>query len=267
MLAPFDLDRDTMTLHYTLAMPAGDVLRLALAMQDGQLQVNVPDRDTLSNAEAKYIYDAVRIMLNLDWDLQPFYLAMTEFDGYGWLEREHKGRILISPTVWEDLAKVLFTTNTSWAQTVQMSERLCALGNPHPTLPEVYAFPTAQVVADMDFEVLSDQLRAGYRTAYLHDLAQKIADSTIDVESWRRLEGDDLYKQVKSLKGFGDYSAGTMVRMLGHFDKLAIDSACRDMYASLHNNGEKGKDKDIKAHYAIFGNWKGLVMWMDIMRS
>ena len=266
MLAPFKLNRDTMTLQYTLEMSSDGIIQLAMMMKDGHLTVHLPDYETLPTSHITTIYQLVRTVLNLDWDLRVFYEAMAEFDGYAWLEREQKGRILIAPTVWEDLAKVLFTTNTSWAQTVQMSARLCSLGKPHPTLPDTYAFPTAQTIAEMDFDALSEHLRAGYRTAYLYELAVQIADGSVDVESWRDLDGDDLYKAVKSLKGFGDYAAGTIVRMLGHFDKLAIDSACREMYATLHNNGEKGKDKDIKAHYARYGDWKGLVMWMDIMR-
>jgi len=266
MLAPFNFDRDTVTLGYTLEMSSGEVTQLVMTMDDEHLTVHLPDYDTLPKADITTIYQLVRTVLNLDWDLRLFYEAMTEFDGYDWLEREQKGRILIAPTVWEDLAKVLFTTNTSWAQTIQMSARLCSLGKPHLTIPDTHAFPTAQTIAEMDFDNLSEHLRAGYRTAYLHELALQIADGSVDVESWRNLNGDDLYKAVKSLKGFGDYAAGTMVRMLGHFDKLAIDSACREMYATLHNNGDKGTDKDIKAHYARYGNWKGLMMWMDIMR-
>ena len=170
-------------------------------------------------------------------------------------------------SIWEDLVKVLLTTNTTWAQTIQTSQRLCNLGTPHPTLADTYAFPTAHQIASLDFESLAEQLRAGYRTAYLYELANQIASGQLDVESWRAFDSDTLYKQVKSLKGYGDYAAGTMVRMLGHFDKLAIDSACRDMYARLHNNGEKGDDKAIKAQYEAFGVWKGLIMWMNIMRQ
>ena len=53
--------------------------------------------------------------------------------------------------------------------------------------------------------------------------------------------------------------------MLGHFDKLAIDSACRDMFARTLNGGAKADDTAIKAHYARYGKWQGLVMWLDIM--
>lgn len=266
MLAPFTLDRDNMILHTIYQTQSGDVLRLSMRQFNAQLQIDVSDRGTLPVPIIDEISHTVKTMLNTEWDLASFYHAMRNFDGYDWLENERKGRILISPTVWEDLAKVLLTTNTTWAQTIQMSQRLCNLGTPHPTLPDTYAFPTPQMIAKLDFDTLAERLRAGYRTAYLYELAGQITNGGLDVESWRTHDSDALYKQVKSLNGYGDYAAGTMVRMLGHFDKLAIDSACREMYATLHNNGEKGDDKAIKAQYETFGQWKGLVMWMNIMR-
>ena len=266
MLAPFQLDRDSMTLHYTYQATSGDVLHLSMGQVGEQIQVDVPDVDTVSPDLNDEISNVVKTIFNTNWDLTPFYRAMRDFEGYDWLENERKGRILIAPTVWEDLAKVLLTTNTTWAQTIQMSQRLCYLGTPHPTLSNTFAFPSPQMIANIDFEVFASALRAGYRTAYLYKLAQKITQGELDVESWRMLDGETLYRQVKSLKGYGDYSAGTIVRMLGHFDKLAIDSACREMYATLHNDGEKGDDKAIQALYVQFGQWKGLVMWMDIMR-
>ena len=118
----------------------------------------------------------------------------------------------------------------------------------------------------MDFDALAAAVRAGYRNAYLYDLARSVADGSVDLDAWQRLDSDGLFNAVKSLKGFGDYAAGTITRMYGHFDKIAIDSACREMYAKLHNGGVKGSDSDIKAHFAQYGEWQGLVMWMDIMR-
>lgn len=266
MLAPFELDRETMTLAYTYQLKAGDVVQLLMHEGNQQIHVDFVGIDEISNATQREIIHVVKTIFNTQWNLASFYEAMQAFEGYDWLEKERKGRILIAPTLWEDLAKVLFTTNTTWAQTIQMSQRLCSLGQPHPTIVDTYAFPTAQTIANMKFETLANSIRAGYRTAYLYELAQFITNNTPDLENWRRLESDSLYQQVKSLKGYGDYAAGTIVRMLGHFDKLAIDSACREMYATLHNHGEKGTDKAIRAHYAQFGQWKGLVMWMDIMR-
>ena len=265
-LAPFRWDEARAELEYTVQTAASDVLRIRLSAGKDALCVSLPDVSRNSGALEKALRQIVIEMLNLDWDLRPFYAAMREFDGRDWIEKERRGRILKSPTLWEDLAKVLLTTNTSWAQTVAMCRRLCELGTPHPTAPGCHAFPTPELIASMDFDAFAADLRAGYRNAWLHELAGAVASGAVDLDAWRRLDSDDLYQAVKSLKGFGDYAAGTIARLYGHFDKLAIDSACRDMFARKRNGGAKADDAAIRERYAHYGKWQGLVMWLDVMR-
>ena len=266
MLPPFSWDDTSGTLGYVYQSAAGDVLRLQIcAVKDG-IRVQLPDCAQITASLERELAGAVKVMLNIDWDLSAFYAAMAAHDGYEWLEAERRGRILIAPTLWEDLAKVLLTTNCSWAQTVNMCRQLCQLGAPHPTIEDCHAFPTAQRIAALDFDTFAEAVRAGYRSAYLHELARKIADGEIDPDAWLALDSDALFKAVKSLKGFGDYAAGTIARMYGHFDKIAIDTAAHAMFAERHNSGVKGSEADIKGRYERFGCWRGLVMWMDIMR-
>lgn len=266
MLAPFSWDEETGALSTIYRTAAGAVLSLELSAPERRLQVALPDLDELGVNLRDEVETLVRRILSLDWDLRPFYAAMRAFNGYDWLEAEKRGRILVSGDLWEDLAKVLLTTNTTWAQTVQTCARLCRLGTPHPSLPCRYAFPSAGQIAALDFDDFARTLRAGYRNAYLYDLAGRIAGGQLNLDAWLSLDSDNLVAAVKSLKGFGDYAAGSIARMAGHFDRIAIDSACREMYALLHNGGAKGSDADISRHYATFGRWQGLVMWMDIMR-
>ena len=266
MLAPFTWDAEGGALQYVYQSAAGDVQQLRMSAAEGGVRVDLPDCPALNPSLETELTAAVTRMLNLDWDLSAFYAAMRAHEGYDWLEQERQGRILICPSLWEDLAKVLLTTNNSWAQTVHMSRRLCQLGAAHPTIEGCHAFPKPERVAAMDFAEMAETVRAGYRNAYLHELAGKIASGEVDLDAWLALGSDALYQAVKSLKGFGDYAAGTIVRMVGHFDKIAIDTACHAMYAELHNGGVKGSEKDIKTHYEIFGEWRGLVLWMDIMR-
>ena len=266
MLAPFSWDEERATLSTIYQTAAGAVLSLELGASEHGLRVDLPDVDGLGTDLRDEVASLVRRILSLDWDLRPFYAAMRDFDGYDWLEAEKRGRILVGGDLWEDLAKVLLTTNTSWAQTVQNCARLCQLGTPHPSLPGRHAFPSAGQIATLDFDVFAEALRGGYRNAYLYELAGRIASGELDLDAWLRLDSDGLYAAVKSLKGFGDYAAGTIARMVGHFDRIAIDSACREMYAERHNDGVKSSDADISKHYATFGRWQGLVMWMDIMR-
>ena len=267
MLAPFSWEAESGTLQYVYQSAAGDVQRLRMSEAADGVRVDLPDCPLLDAPLEAELTAAVKRMLNIACDLSAFYCAMRAHPGYDWLEKERQGRILIGPSLWEDLAKVLLTTNCNWAQTVNMSGRLCQLGAAHPTIAGVNAFPTPQRIAELDFDELAEAIRAGYRNAYLHELAQKIVSGEVDLVAWLRLDSDAFYQAVKSLKGFGDYAAGTVARMVGHFDKVAIDTACHAMFAALHNGGVKGDAQAIKTHYATFGEWRGLVLWMDIMRS
>ena len=208
-LPPYSWDADSESLRYILQTRAGAVLRLEICASDQGLRVDLPHCDRISQALECEIGTAVKRMLNLDWDLRPFYAAMRAHAGYDWLERERRGRILVCPSLWEDLAKVLLTTNCSWSQTVNMTSQLCQLGKPHASLAGCHAFPSPQRIADMAFDDLAQSVRAGYRTAWRHELARKIANGEIDPEAWRSLDSASLFKSVKELKGFGDYAAGT----------------------------------------------------------
>jgi len=266
MLPPFRWDVEGETLSYLLQTGCGEVQRLQMSEACGGVRVDLPDCESLRPALQAEISAAVKRIFSLDWDLSAFYQAMRAHEGYEWLEAERRGRILVCPSLWEDLAKVLLTTNCSWSQTINMTSQLCQLGAPYPAIPGWRAFPAPQRVADLSLHDLSEALRAGYRTAYLHELARRIVKGDVDLERWLELDSDALFKAAKSLKGFGDYAAGTVARMLGHFDRLAIDTACQAMFAARHNRCLKVSAADIKAHYAQFGRWQGLVMWMDIMR-
>lgn len=266
MLAPFRWDADNKTLHYVYQTDSGDVQRLQISAVENVVHVDLADCQELRPALHAAFARAVKRMLNMDWDLAEFYAAMRSHAGYDWLERERRGRILISPSLWEDLAKVLLTTNTGWAHTVAMSQRLCQLGAAHPTIDGCHAFPTPQRIAEMEIEELKKAVNAGYRTAHLHELARKISENEIKLDAWLAFNSDELCNAVKSLKGFGDYAARTIAAMYGHFDKIAIDSGCRNMFAALHNRGVKAEDKAIFAYYEKFGSWRGLALWFDNMR-
>ena len=266
MLPPFTWDGAESALAYTYESAAGDVLQLRICGAPNSVQAHLSDSAPMTESLQAELRRAVSTMLNIDWDLSPFYAAMRAQPGCEWLEEERRGRILIAPSLWEDLAKVLLTTNCSWSQTVNMCRQLCLLGAPHPKIAGCHAFPTPTRIASMDFAQFAESVRAGYRSAYLHELAATIASGDIDLGAWLQLDSAALFKAVKSLKGFGDYAAGTIARMYGHFDHIAIDTACHTMFAERHNGGLKGSADDIKTHYQRFGPWRGLVMWMDIMR-
>ena len=74
-------------------------------------------------------------------------------------------------------------------------------------------------------------------------------------------------EQVNSLKGFGDYAARTIATMYGHFDKVAIDSSVRSMFAALHNNSiRKPRMRPSARATSNLAIIAGLSLWLDNKR-
>lgn len=238
----------------------GRLVQLSISgSKSRSILVEVKGQSIISSRDRNLIMQAVRQLFNLGQNLKPFYAQMSKTSGYEWISEKKVARLLASPTVWEDLVKTLLTTNTSWSNTLKMAERLSAL-DPNGI------FPSAQQLAQFSEDDLGEKAGLGYRNQYLYQLVQRVASGELDIESWRNLSSPDLYKAVIDLQGFGDYAAGTVLRLLGHFDKLAIDSVARKAYEQVTGQAPES-DTDIRNYYDDFGDWRGLVLWMDCIRD
>ena len=259
-LAPFCYDEENGVLSRPYQLRDGGIVTLHMVGGIARaIMVTVEGRAILDSIFRNEISEVVRSIFSLDVHLEPFYAQMAKTSGYEWVNEEKAARLLASPTVWEDLVKTLLTTNTSWTNTQKMVEKFV-------TIDPDGVFPTPQQIVELEPEHFRKMLGAGYRAPYLIELAERIVSGELAVESWRNLDSQTLYKNVVELSGFGDYSAGTMLRLLGHFDRLAIDSVARHAYAALKGQGA-AKDSDIREYYKQFGDWQGLVLWMDCIRE
>jgi 3-methyladenine DNA glycosylase/8-oxoguanine DNA glycosylase len=268
-LLPYTSDEASHTLNRIHQLSDGTVVRLVISgTADECISVTVEGlRGKLSGSRTAEIESVIRWCFDLDRDMSGFYALVAAQPRYQWIGRVGAGRLLSSPTVWEDLTKTLMTTNTTWNMTGQMVARITALGEVYPG--GGHAFPSPGRIAALPLDDLNTAIRAGYRGAYLHELARRITAGEMDVESWRdpSLTSAELYRRIKALKGFGDYAAGNLMRLMGHFDRLATDSECRAAYARIHDGRLAESDAEITAYYEPFGAWRGLVQWMDVMEG
>lgn len=269
VLPPFSYDEATTALTRLESLSNGTVVRFTILSDEAAdgLRVAVEGVDKLTDAQAGEIRRIVARCLSFDHDLSAFYALTRERPDYVWIERVGAGRMLVSPTVWEDLAKTLLTTNTTWRQTKGMVQRLVELGIPYAQ--GGYTFPTPATIAALTPEALNAQVRAGYRGAYLHQLALDISEGRLDPESWRdtALPVKDVMREMKAIKGFGPYAIGAALRLLARFDELGLDSVCRTMFKTTINQGHAATDREIAAYYEPFGAWRGLAVWMDVLRD
>src|SRR4029077_16196189 len=131
------------------------------------------------------------------------------------------------------------------------------------------AFPSAEVMASQNEEFYRTEVRAGYRSAYLLESAMRVASGELEVDQWLHssLPTAELRKEIKRVKGVGDYAAENLLKLIGRYDGLALDSWLRAKFADAHNKGRKATDKKIERHYARFKEWRGLAMWCDMTRD
>jgi 3-methyladenine DNA glycosylase/8-oxoguanine DNA glycosylase len=131
------------------------------------------------------------------------------------------------------------------------------------------SFPSAEKMAEQDEEFYRTEIRSGYRASYLKQAAERVAAGELNVEQWLNsdLPTAQLKKEIKTVKGVGDYAAENLLKLLGRYDGLALDSWLRAQFAKAHNRGRSATDKKIERHYARFKEWRGLAMWCDMTRD
>ena len=268
-LLPFALNTDdSQNWKLTRVIDLGAKPPATIFMTGRKNYVRVITSRPLTKPETAIVLRDARHILRLDDNLEIFYSAIADDPEFAWIGEQGAGRLLRSPTVFEDLVKMICTTNCSWALTLKMVNGLVNnLGRPSNDGRK--SFPHAEAMAAMPLKFFVDEVRAGYRAPYLKELADRVASGELNVEEWlsSELPTRDLLKQMKGVKGVGDYAAENLLKLLGRYDGLALDSWTRARFFELRNKGRKANDKKIARYYARFNEWRGLALWCDVTRD
>ena len=266
-LLPFRIDEDRFELSYVLDPGTGvNPIDILLREAAGKIEIDVAGSKP-DGGEAQLGRNSAAHVLRLDEDLNGFYKVTSEEAGLEWIAKRGAGRLLRSPTVFEDLVKTICTTNCSWALTKSMVGNLVEkLGK--PSAAGGSSFPTPGAMASVDELFYRDEIRAGYRGPYLAELARRVDSGDLDPESWlaSTLPTNELKKEILGVKGAGNYAAENLLKLLGRYDGLALDSFLRSEFYKKHRAGTACSDKEIEAHYERFGCWRGLVIWCEMSK-
>ncbi len=209
--------------------------------------------------------DQLRHMLRLDEDLSAFYLAAAAEPTLAWVT-VGAGRMLRSPTVFEDLVKTICTTNCAWSGTVRMVTALVReLGMPAEGLTERRAFPVPEVLAETGDDFFRDVARAGYRGPYLRTLAHDVAEGRLDLEALNdpELPDREVAEKLLAIAGVGQYAMAHMMMLLGRYRRLVLDSWTRPKYRRLSGRPQV-TDKGIERAFARYRDFAGLAFWLTL---
>jgi len=262
-LAPFSLDEETGEFTYTLALQNQRVMKLFIEQIDRGVSVEVDE--SIDQAEENEISTAVIWMMGLDQEFSDFYGLAHAEPKLQQVETNAQGRILRSPTLFEDTIKTILTTNTAWGGTIRMTKTLVdQFGEPLPEDDSIKSFPTPEKIAATDESTLRESTRLGYRSPYILNLAQGIASGEIDLESIKTAElpVEEVRQRLLSIKGVGNYAAANLLMLLGHYSYLTIDSWALKMVSHEWFDGESITPKEVEQAFEKWGQWKGLAYWL-----
>jgi 3-methyladenine DNA glycosylase/8-oxoguanine DNA glycosylase len=275
-LPPLEIDEQAVTLTTTLAVHRGRprTVRVSPGAR-GQARVEIlgrpPARGTLDALRA-----SVRHVLHMDEDLSEFYRMVSADPELSWVARG-AGRMIRSPTVFEEVVRIVCTTNCSWAATTRMLTTLVqGLGERAANAPadgwRGRAFPTPEAMAAVGEMFYREEMRAGYRGPYLLALARMVSEGRLDLESLARtgrdeLSDDEIEARLLELPGVGPYAAAHIMLLLGRYSRLILDSWTRPKYARLRQSRRPVPDASIVRRFRRYRQYAGLAFWCYLTRD
>ncbi len=279
-LPPLQIDDDRRGAAITLAMPEGArTVRLRETPgPHGVPAVAVDVADAGPPPAAAALTATLRRMLCLDDDLSGFYAKVAGDPDLAWAARG-AGRLLRSPTVFEDVVKTVCTTNCAWSATERMVGALVGrLGEPAPGAPAGgvagRAFPTPEAMAAAGDDFYAAVARAGYRGPYLLEIARRVAAGEVDLEELlaagrEPLPDEEVERRLTELPGVGPYAAAHVMLLLGRHSRLVLDSWTRPRYARLVGKpkGRLVADATIARRFRRYREHAGLAFWLVLTRD
>lgn len=273
-LPPFRWDQDSGCLEMPLRLADAGPARARVTRTRGasgtSLRIAIETRQSPTTRDRSAARRQVAHVLRLDEDLEAFHRRAEEIPrpDLRWVRATGAGRLMRAPQVFEDLVKMIATTNCSWALTrVMVGALVERLGEPAPGGARL--FPTPEAMARARPAFYRDVVHAGYRAESLRSLARRVAEGALDPGSWldpsRPTEA--IREEILAIRGAGPYVADNMLKLLGRYDGLGIDSWCRRKFSTMYAGGRRVADSRIERFYAPFGAWRGLALWCDITRD
>ena len=179
-LPPFHLELENRCLLRVLSTSHQTVL-VEMREAEEQTEINVQSHGSMTQEELDQVQSQFESMFRLREPLEPFFAAISKSKGNGdiaWIPRVKAGRLLRGPNLFEDVIKMLCTTNCSWSATQRMVGNLVSkLGKSFS--PGYADFPTPIQLASTTESFLKSEIRSGYRSAYILRICGKCGGRAI----------------------------------------------------------------------------------------
>jgi 3-methyladenine DNA glycosylase/8-oxoguanine DNA glycosylase len=280
LLAPNAWDPVSKTLWRVLTLPGASsraapkavLVHVAQPRRKGVLSVKC--YPNVSRSQQEQIRLQLARMLRLDEDEQTiasFHAKDKRFLAGG------QGRLLRSPTLFEDVIKTITSCNVQWQGTIAMNKQLCDCLGPRvairvPGRTVIAGFPTAQQLARARPAMLRARCRVGYRDTRIVEIAKLFATPPsrggIDQAKLQdpATPDDKLLAMLSALPGVGPYAAANIMQLLGRYHRLPLDT--ESVAHGRNVLGLKGSSakvmRAVKQHFAPFAEHAFRSYWFEL---
>lgn len=136
---------------------------------------------------------------------------------------------------FETIISFIISANNNIPRIKKIIEALCALLGER--VGNGYAFPTPESIVNAGIEGLAP-IRAGFRTKYIVDAAQKVASGEISLEYIKNCGYTDALNELKKIKGIGDKVANCVLLFgFGYYNAFPIDVWVKRVISKYYGEG------------------------------
>lgn len=146
---------------------------------------------------------------------------------------------------FETIISFIISANNNIPRIKKIIEALCKLLGER--VGDAYAFPTPESIASAGIEGLAP-IKAGFRTKYIVDAAQKVASGEISLEYIQNCGYIEALNELKKIKGVGDKVANCVLLFgFGYLNAFPVDVWVKRVINKYYG---EGFDPDVFGEYA-----------------
>ena len=190
----------------------------------------------LYGTDEKEFNEIWRSYFDIDRDYEKICEKLSSDKYLATATKEYPGIRILRQDSWEALCSFIISQNNNIPRIKGIIDRLCTnlgddLGNGD------YSFPSPEKILQAGAEGLAP-LRAGFRTKYILDAAEKVARGEIDFDKINNSTTEMGAEELKKIKGVGDkVAACTLLYGFGKVDAFPIDVWVKRILAEMYPNG------------------------------
>jgi DNA-3-methyladenine glycosylase II len=199
-------------------------------------------------------------VLFAELDLKPFYRLAAKDAKLKEMTRKLPGLKPMRPSSLFEMAVIAITEQQiSLTAAYHIRSRVIQrFGEP---IEKQWIFPEPQALAGASIEDLQSCGLSRNKAGYIHDLASKVADGTLDLDILKTMDDEKARETIMNIRGFGRWSADyILIRGLARPDCVPIDDiGIRRVVGEYLGSGSRPTADEVASRLEPFRPYRGLI--------